>query len=57
MGFFLGIGGVLTFKNARKLVETVEYAPLDRLVLETDCPISVTCSKPGKEKFFPEPDL
>ena len=39
MGFFLGIGGVLTFKNARKLVETVEYAPLDRLVLETDCHI------------------
>ena len=38
MGFFLGIGGVLTFKNARKLVEVVEYAPMDRLVLETDCP-------------------
>jgi TatD DNase family protein len=38
MGFFLGVGGVLTFKNARKLVEVVEYAPMDRLVLETDCP-------------------
>ena len=38
MGFYLGIGGVLTFKNARKLLEVVEYAPLDRLVLETDCP-------------------
>ena len=38
MGFFLGIGGVLTFKNARKLVEVVEYAPMSQLVLETDCP-------------------
>lgn len=38
MGFYLGIGGVVTFKNARHLKEVVEYAPLDRLVLETDCP-------------------
>lgn len=38
MGLFLGIGGVVTFKNARKLKEVVEYAPLDRLLLETDCP-------------------
>lgn len=38
MGFYLGIGGVITFKNAKKLKEVVEYAPLDQLVLETDCP-------------------
>ncbi len=38
MGLFLGIGGVVTFKNARKLKEVVAYAPLDQLVLETDCP-------------------
>lgn len=38
MGFYFGIGGVITFKNARKLVETVEYLPLDRIVLETDSP-------------------
>lgn len=38
MGFYLGIGGVATFKNARRLKEVVEYAPLDRIVLETDCP-------------------
>ncbi len=38
MGLYLGIGGVVTFKNARKVVEAVEYAPLDRLLLETDCP-------------------
>lgn len=38
MGYFLGIGGVLTFKNAKKLREVAEYAPLSQLVLETDCP-------------------
>lgn len=38
MGFFLGIGGVLTFKNGKKLKEVVEYAPLSQLVLETDSP-------------------
>ena len=38
MGLYLGIGGVLTFKNAKKLKETVQYAPLSQLVLETDCP-------------------
>ena len=37
MGFYLGIGGVLTFKNC-KLSETLEVVPLDRLVLETDGP-------------------
>ncbi len=38
MGFYLGIGGVVTFKNAKKLKEVVEYAPMEQLVLETDCP-------------------
>ena len=38
MGFYIGIGGVLTFQNARKLKEAVEYIPMDRIVLETDCP-------------------
>lgn len=38
MGFFFGIGGVLTFKNGRKLKEAVEYLPMDRIVLETDSP-------------------
>ena len=38
MGLYLGIGGVATFKNARKLKEVVEYAPLSQIVLETDCP-------------------
>ena len=38
MGFYFGIGGVLTFRNARKLKEAAAYIPLDRIVLETDCP-------------------
>ena len=38
MGFFIGIGGVLTFSNGKKLKEVAAYAPLDRIVLETDCP-------------------
>ena len=38
MGYYLGIGGVVTFKNAKRLKEVVEYAPLDYLLLETDSP-------------------
>ncbi len=38
MGFYIGVGGVVTFKNGRKLKETVEAVPLESIVLETDCP-------------------
>ena len=38
MGWYIGFTGVLTFKNARKAVETAESIPLERIVLETDCP-------------------
>ena len=38
MGFYLGIGGVVTFKNSKKLKEVVEKAPMERIVLETDAP-------------------
>jgi TatD DNase family protein len=38
LNFYIGIGGTVTFKNARKMVEVVEAVPLDRLVVETDCP-------------------
>ena len=48
MGFYLGIGGVLTFKNARKLKEVVDYMPLDQLVLETDCPYLAPVPNRGK---------
>lgn len=38
MGFYIGVGGVVTFKNGKKLKEVVEDTPLDRILLETDCP-------------------
>ncbi|MCR4840269.1 MAG: TatD family hydrolase [Lachnospiraceae bacterium] len=38
LGFFIGVGGVVTFKNARKLVDTVAKIGLDHIVVETDCP-------------------
>lgn len=37
-GYYLGIGGVVTFKNAKKTVEVVREIPMDHLVIETDCP-------------------
>ena len=38
LGWYIGFTGVLTFKNARKALETAASIPLDRIVLETDCP-------------------
>ena len=38
LGMYIGLNGVATFKNARKSLEVVKEIPLDRLVLETDCP-------------------
>lgn len=38
MGYYFGIGGVITFHNAKKLKEAVEYIPMDRILLETDSP-------------------
>lgn len=38
LGMYIGVGGVVTFKNARKTVEVVKDLPLDRLLLETDAP-------------------
>ena len=38
LGWYIGFTGVLTFKNARKAVEVAASIPLERIVLETDCP-------------------
>ena len=38
LGFYIGVGGVVTYKNGRKLKEVVEYMPLEKMLLETDCP-------------------
>ena len=47
LGFYIGVGGVITFKNAKKLVETVAEIPLDRILLETDCPYMAPEPKRG----------
>lgn len=38
MGYYIGVGGVVTFKNAKKLVQTVDETPMERILLETDSP-------------------
>lgn len=48
MGLYLGIGGVITFANAKKLKEVVAYAPLSQLVLETDAPYLAPVPNRGK---------
>ena len=51
LGMYIGLGGVLTFKNARKAVEVAEKLPLDRLLLETDCPYMAPVPFRGKRNF------
>lgn len=48
LGMYLGFGGVVTFKNAVKSVETAKYVPLDRILLETDCPYMAPVPFRGK---------
>lgn len=48
MGWFLGVDGPLTFKNAAKLPEIIAKIPLDRLLLETDSPYLAPVPKRGK---------
>jgi TatD DNase family protein len=48
MGFFIGIGGVVTFKNSRKLKEVAGDIPLENIVLETDCPYLAPVPYRGK---------
>jgi TatD DNase family protein len=48
MGFFIGVGGVITFNNGRKLRETVAAIPLEKIVLETDAPYLTPPQNRGK---------
>ena len=48
LGMYIGLGGALTFKNARKSVEVAQMLPLDRLLLETDCPYMAPVPMRGK---------
>ncbi len=48
LGYFIGIGGVVTFKNARVMKEVAQTVPLDRIVVETDCPYLAPTPNRGK---------
>ena len=48
MGFYIGIGGVVTFKNGKKLKEIAAEIPLDKILLETDCPYLAPVPHRGK---------
>ena len=56
MGWYLGINGIVTFKNAEDLREVVRWLPLDRLLLETDSPFLAPTpfrGKPNKPAYIP----
>ena len=56
MGWYLGINGIVTFKNAEDLREVVRWIPLDRLLLETDSPFLTPVpfrGKPNKPAYIP----
>ena len=48
MGFYFGIGGVVTFKNSKKLKRAVQSIPIDNIVLETDSPYLTPSPNRGK---------
>ncbi|MHC1720197.1 MAG: TatD family hydrolase [Clostridiaceae bacterium] len=48
LGYYIGITGVVTFKNAKKIIRVVEETPLERLILETDCPYMAPVPYRGK---------
>lgn len=53
LGMYIGFGGSLTFKNARKTVEVAETVPLDRILFETDCPYMAPVPMRGRRNESP----
>ena len=51
MGMYVGFTGVVTFKNAKKALRALEAVPLDRLLVETDCPYMSPEPNRGKRNF------
>ena len=51
MGFMVSFTGVLTFKNARRAIEACQAVPLDRLMIETDCPYMAPEPHRGERNF------
>ena len=52
MGFSIGVGGVVTFSNAKKLVETVAAIPMESILIETDCPYLAPNPNRGKRNMW-----
>ncbi len=48
MGYYIGVGGVVTFKNSKKLKEVVAEIPMEKILLETDCPYLAPDPNRGK---------
>ena len=48
LGYYIGIGGVVTFKNAKKLIDVVTKIPLDKILVETDAPYMAPVPNRGK---------
>lgn len=53
LGMYISIGGVITFKNAKKLVEVACNIPLEKIVLETDCPYLAPTPFRGQRNYSP----
>ena len=51
MGLYIGFTGVITFKNARRALESMKVVPLDRLLIETDCPYMAPEPNRGKRNY------
>lgn len=51
MGFMVSFTGVLTFKNARRAMEACQAVPLERLMIETDCPYMAPEPHRGERNF------
>lgn len=51
MGMYVGFTGVVTFKNAKKALKALEAVPLDRLLIETDCPYMAPEPNRGKRNY------
>ncbi|MBE6053439.1 MAG: TatD family deoxyribonuclease [Clostridium sartagoforme] len=48
LGYYIGIGGVVTFKNAKKIVEVVSKVPMEKILVETDAPYMAPTPNRGK---------
>lgn len=53
LGYYIGFTGVVTFKNARKIVDVAKEVPLDRILVETDCPYMAPVPYRGKRNQSP----